>query len=125
MTRYISNDVLRPNDSVLDLCSSWTSHILKDKVGDQLKRVSGLGMNEDELKANAILTDYSVVDLNVKPDVKLPYDDSSFDVVLCQLSIDYLIYPLNVLKEVGRVLKPGGKVVILFSNRLFIQKVCG
>lgn len=40
------------------------------------------------------------------------------------LSIDYLIRPLSVLGEVGRVLRPGGMVAIAFSNRLFIQKVC-
>ena len=124
-TRYISN-ILHENDSVLDLCSSWTSHI--DKTTAQklnLRRVTGLGMNEEELKANPVLTDYSVVDLNVKPDVKLPYEDNSFDVVLCQLSIDYLIHPLDVMREVSRVLKPGGSVHILFSNRLFIQKAVG
>ena len=27
MTEYISRDAIRPNDTVLDLCSSWTSHI--------------------------------------------------------------------------------------------------
>mmetsp|Transcript_1481 Transcript_1481/g.2691 ORF Transcript_1481/g.2691 Transcript_1481/m.2691 type:complete len:328 (-) Transcript_1481:2107-3090(-) len=125
MTQYIASpNVLQPNYSVLDLCSSWTSHIDTNTVEKlNLTRVAGLGMNQEELQANSVLTDYVVMDLNAKADVKLPYDDSMFDVVLCQLSIDYLIYPLEVLKEVGRVLKPGGKVVILFSNRLFIQKV--
>lgn len=126
MKRFISNDVLKRNDSVLDLCSSWTSHIDKDTVEKlSLQRVAGLGMNEEELKANTVLNDYNVVDLNANPNVELPYSDSSFNVVLCQLSIDYLIFPLNVMKEVGRVLKPGGQVVILFSNRLFLQKAVG
>ncbi len=134
---YISNKVLGPNMDVLDLCSSWTSHFsaqTKDKLN--LHRVAGLGMNEEELKANPVLTDYTLMNLNIKKpslsdsdgskhNIRLPYDDSSFDVVLCQLSIDYLIYPLDVMKEVGRVLKKGGKVVVLFSNRLFIQKAVG
>lgn len=124
MNEFISQDVLKESDTILDLCTSWTSHIDQSTV-DQLKikRISGLGMNEEEMKKNSILNDYTVVDLNTSPDVKLPYKDQSFNVVLCQLSIDYLIHPLEVMKEVGRVLKPGGKVVILFSNRLFIQKV--
>ncbi len=54
----------------------------------------------------------------------IPTTTSSW-VVLCQLSIDYLIRPLEVLKDVGRVLKPGGKVHILFSNRLFLSKAVG
>jgi len=125
LTSYISNTLLQPGDSVLDLCSSWTSHIdanTQAKLG--LKRVSGLGMNEKELSANSALTDWTVLDLN-KNNPRLPYDDSSFDTVLCQLSIDYLTRPLEVMTEVGRVLKPGGKVAILFSNRLFLQKAVG
>lgn len=125
MTSYISK-LLQNGDSVLDLCSSWTSHIdAATQSTLQLKRVSGLGMNEKELSANKALTDWTVLDLNKDRNPKLPYSDSTFDVVLCQLSIDYLTHPLEVMNEVGRVLAPGGKVVILFSNRLFIQKAVG
>ena len=126
MTSYISNNVLKPGDSVLDLCSSWTSHIdpsVQEKL--DLKRVTGLGMNEKELATNKALTDWTVLDLNINNHPELPYASSTFDTVLCQLSIDYLTNPLEVMKEVGRVLKPGGKIVILFSNRLFIQKAVG
>ena len=35
-------------------------------------------MNEDELKRNKVLTDYTVKDLNEDP--YLPYDDATFDV---------------------------------------------
>jgi hypothetical protein len=117
MTQFISSFVSSGN-SVLDLCSSWTTH-LDPTV--KLSRVSGLGMNAEELKSNPLLTDWTVLDLNDQP--KLPYEDGSFDVVLCQLSIDYLIHPLEVMREVGRVLGPNGKVAIVFSNRLFLQKV--
>lgn len=119
MTRYISTEAIQPNDTVLDLCSSWTSHI--DSMIVKPKEVVGLGMNEKELSSNPTLTSWNVQDLNTNP--KLPYPDNSFSVVLCQLSIDYLTRPLEVLREVGRVLKPGGTVHILFSNRLFLSKV--
>jgi hypothetical protein len=120
MTRYVSNDAItNDNDTVLDLCSSWTSHIDSSIIAP--KSVVGLGMNEKELKSNPSLTSWNVQDLNVNP--KLPYADNSFSVVLCQLSIDYLTKPLQVLKEVGRVLKPGGTIHVLFSNRLFLSKV--
>jgi len=36
--------------------------------------------------------------------------------------MDYLIKPLDVLKEVRRVLRPNGLCVIAFSNRLFSTK---
>ena len=126
MTDYISNQVLptaakHGDVAVLDLCSSWTSHIDTSKATKNPQRISGLGMNAKELEKNPVLSDWVVQDLNEKP--ALPYEDASFNVVLCQLSIDYLTRPLEVLKEVGRVLKPGGSVHILISNRLFLSKV--
>jgi hypothetical protein len=123
MTNYISS-VLHPNDVVLDLCSSWTSHIDKSTL-EKVGKISGLGLNEEELQRNQSLHDYIVQDLNASSDLKLPYTDGQFDVVLCQLSIDYMIYPRELLREVGRILKPGGSVHILFSNRLFLQKAVG
>jgi len=119
MTNYISKDAIQPTDTVLDLCSSWTSHI--DTTVVKPKSVVGLGMNEKELTANPSLTSWNVQDLNANPN--LPYADNTFSLVLCQLSIDYLTRPLEVLKEVGRVLQPGGTVHVLFSNRLFLSKV--
>jgi SAM-dependent methyltransferase len=120
MTDYISDVAIRPGDTVvLDLCSSWVSHI-DINVAARLHKISGLGMNANELRVNPVLTDFVVQDLNQNP--QLRYNDNSFDVVLCQLSIDYLTRPLDVLKEVSRILKPGGRVHILFSNRLFLSK---
>lgn len=119
MTDYISS-ALKSGDDVLDIGSSWTSHI---SDFSKLSRVAGIGMNGDELKENKALSEYSVLDLNQATATKLPYADASFDVALCQLSIDYFIHPLDLLRETSRVLKPGGKIVILFSNRLFLSKV--
>ncbi|CAE7242717.1 strm-1 [Symbiodinium sp. CCMP2592] len=83
-------------------------------------QVSITGMNEYELAQNKQADDYTVRDLNDNP--KLPYDDSSFDIVTCTVSFDYLNKPLEVMKEVGRVLKPGGMVILSTSNRCFPTK---
>lgn len=125
MTKYITKQAIPQqggnNIAVLDLCSSWTSHIDMEALsGNKPQRISGLGMNAKELENNPVLNDFVVKDLNENP--VLPYEDQSFDVVLCQLSIDYLTKPKQVLKEVSRVLRPGGTVHILFSNRLFLSK---
>ena len=77
-------------------------------------------MNAIELKFNDQLTDYQAKNLNKDP--TLPYPDNTFDVVTCVVSIDYLIHPIQVLKEVNRVLKPGGKAVLSQSNRCFSTK---
>jgi SAM-dependent methyltransferase len=121
MTDYVTNEAIGEGDSVLDLCSSWTSHFAS--TSKKVTKFAGLGMNAKEMEANTALSEFVVQDLNLKPE--LPYKDGSFDTVICQLSIDYLVSPLQVMKEAARVLKPGGKIHILFSNRLFLSKAVG
>ena len=86
----------------------------------RFNRVAGLGMNTVELQRNPQLTEFVVRDLNNEP--KLPYKDASFDVITCTVSIDYLTSPLKVMAEAARVLRPGGVVAIVISNRLFFSK---
>lgn len=122
LNEYVSKTV-DGTSAVLDMCTSWTSHIVSSQVRSMPTRVAGLGMNQNELDANTVLTERVIQDLNEKP--VLPYATDSFDIVLCQLSIDYLTKPLQICQEIARVLKPGGSVHILFSNRLFLQKAVG
>ena len=107
-------------------------------------------MNASELDRNPVLTETAVVDLNVKPE--LPYEDNSFDFITNAVSVDYLRQPLPVFRcvstnicedvilpvatlhcvysstqpsgcrEMHRVLKPGGKAIMSFSNRCFPTK---
>ena len=116
LTKYYSEN-LKEGDDVLDICSSWVSHYPKDFKGG---KVVGLGMNEYELSQNPQLTDFVVKDLNADP--VFPFEDSSFDKVTCVVSVDYLNKPLQVFKEIGRVLRPGGECLISMSNRCFPTK---
>jgi SAM-dependent methyltransferase len=109
--------VLPPQAEILDLMSSWVSHLPQ---GYQPKRVVGHGMNKVELSQNPVLSHYFVQNLNETP--QLPLADESFDVVLNTVSIQYLQRPVEVFQEVHRILKPGGLVVISFSNRMFPTK---
>jgi ubiquinone/menaquinone biosynthesis C-methylase UbiE len=43
-------------------------------------------------------------------------------VVTNAVSVDYLNNPLEVFKEMNRVLKPGGRAIMSFSNRCFPTK---
>jgi SAM-dependent methyltransferase len=103
--------------AILDLMSSWISHLPPEV---SYRRVIGLGMNEAELRRNERLDAYVVQNLNSVPE--LPFGDGEFDGVGICVSIDYLTRPVDVLREVGRVLKAGAPVVITFSNRCFPTK---
>jgi SAM-dependent methyltransferase len=115
--RRLYAEVLPERGAVLDLMSSWKSHMPEEL---RWKRLCGLGMNEDELRANEQLTEYLVHDLNRKP--AMPFGDSEFDGAVVTVSVQYLTKPLEVFREVARVLKPGAPFVITYSNRMFPSK---
>jgi SAM-dependent methyltransferase len=98
--------------------SSWTSHIPSE---NHLGKLTGLGLNEEELQANKQLSDYVIHDLNVNP--KLPFNDNTYDTVVCTVSVEYITRPLEVFEEINRILKPGGYFLVTFSDRWFPPKV--
>ncbi|MGK7941469.1 MAG: class I SAM-dependent methyltransferase [Crocosphaera sp.] len=108
---------LQPKTRILDLMSSWVSH-LPDNL--EFSHVEGHGMNQEELIKNPRLDHYFVQNLNDNP--KLPLEDNEFDAVLIAVSVQYLQYPEAIFSELHRILKPGGKVIVSFSNRMFYQK---
>lgn len=100
---------------VLDLMASWVSHFLTPP-----ERLTVLGLNAVELAHNPVAAERVVQDLNADP--VLPFADARFDAVVCCVSVDYLVRPLEVFDEVARVLRPGGPFVCTFSNRCFPTK---
>jgi len=61
-----------------------------------------------------------VQDLNAER--TLPFESNTLAAVTIALSIQYLSYPEQVINEIGRVLEPGGTLIISFSNRMFPSK---
>jgi FKBP-type peptidyl-prolyl cis-trans isomerase 2 len=110
--------LLEPGMKVLDLMSSWKSHV-PDSL--DLESLVGLGLNKEEMENNAQLTDHVVHDLNTM--TKLPFDDHTFDAVICTVSVEYMVRPLDVFQDVVRILKPGRRFIHTFSNRWFPPKV--
>lgn len=52
-------------------------------------------------------------DIDVKGNVeKLPFPEASFDTVLCNQVLEHVPHPWIVVKEIARVAKPGGAVII-------------
>lgn len=109
--------VLKPGDEVLDLMSSWRSHLPPEL---ELGRVVGLGMNAVELAENPQLSEWLIHNLNTTP--RLPFPNNSFDAVLNTVSVQYLTRPVAVFRDVCRVLRPGGRSLVVFSNRCFPTK---
>ncbi len=107
-----------PVDGVLlDLMSSWVSHLPPEAC---YRQVIGHGLNEQELAANPRLDRHWLQDLN--RDQRLPLDDASVDAALMVAGWQYLQWPEALAAELLRVVRPGGQVLVSFSNRMFFTK---
>jgi SAM-dependent methyltransferase len=74
-------------------------------------RVAGVD-TDPAVTENANLTDAAVADLT-----SLPYADGEFDVVFSKYVFEHLERPLAAMRELRRVLKPGGHLLIHTPNR--------
>ena len=110
-------DLVPPDSVVLDLMSSWRSHWPQ---GHHKKRMVGLGLNAEEMEDNPDLDEYLVHDVNRNP--VLPFEDETIDAVVITVSAQYLTQPVETFQEINRILKPGGVLIVTFSNRMFPTK---
>jgi SAM-dependent methyltransferase len=102
---------------LLDLMSSWRSHLPAEL---NPARLVGLGLNRAEMEDNPALDEFVVHNLNRAP--RLPFADAAFDGAVLTVSVQYLVHPVEVFADVGRVLRPGAPFIVSFSNRMFPTK---
>lgn len=106
---------LRPGDAVLDVaCGPGnTTRTLVDAVGAE-----GLAVGVD---SSATMLAQAVRDTSsgrpvgyVRADaVDLPFDDGTFDAISCYGALYLMDDPFGALREMMRVLKPGGRIAVL------------
>ena len=107
----LHSQLLPKHSKVLDVMSNGNSHLdVKYETG----LLVGIGSNEKKLSENKRLDTYQVQDLNEIS--TLPFETNSFNDAICTMSIEYLTDPLVVMKEIARVVNPGGKCIITFSD---------
>lgn len=122
-------DLLPDEAVVLDIMSSHVSHLTPPANPPNSPTVARLdvhGMNADELKANPFRKKtgglYLVRNLNENPSFLGFGETACYDAALCCCSVQYLQEAEQVFAEVARILKPGGKVIVSFTNRFFSSK---
>ena len=109
--------VLPRDGTTLDLMSSWRSHMPDDLP---IENLVGLGLNAVEMAENPQLDRAVVHDINADP--VLPFDDGAFDAAVLTVSVQYIVRPKEVFREVNRVLREGGSLHVVYSNRMFPTK---
>ncbi len=113
-------EVMPPGGAILDVMSSWVSHLPPEA---HYRHVVGLGTDVHALAENAFLDEWRVQDLNHEP--ALPFANSEFDGAAICGAVQYLARPGEVIRDIGRVLKPGSPLVVTFSNRCLCTTAIG
>ena len=105
---------ISPSETVLDVACG-TGELEKLLLLDNpQQRITGVDISEEMLKtAKQKLAAYSQVFWQTASATELPLCNSCFDLVICANSFHYFEDPQGSLKEIQRVLKPNGRVIIL------------
>jgi ubiquinone/menaquinone biosynthesis C-methylase UbiE len=100
--------------SVLDLACG-TGELAKLLLEQNCSQnITGVDISVAMLEiASTKLKDYPHISLHQASAIALPLENQSFDVVICANAFHYFEFPQLALREMKRVLKPEGKVIIL------------
>jgi SAM-dependent methyltransferase len=109
--RRLLDDALRPGTVALDAGCGRTTRLRFYR--DRIERLVGVDADEAAGRENASLDEFVVADL----DEALPFGDESFDLVYANFVVEHLTRPVRALGEWRRLLRPGGRLVLLTSNR--------
>ncbi|MDZ5712014.1 demethylmenaquinone methyltransferase [Jeotgalibacillus haloalkalitolerans] len=110
---------VEPGSKALDVCcgtADWTI-ALAEATGTE-GQVIGLDFSKNMLKTgHEKVKDYPQIQLVHGNAMSLPYEDHSFDYVTIGFGLRNVPDYLQVLKEMNRVLKPGGMAVCLETSQ--------
>jgi SAM-dependent methyltransferase len=109
--RRLLDEVLEPGAVALDAGCGRTTRLRFHR--DRIERLVGVDADEEAGRANPYLDEFVAADL----DVSLPFEDDAFDLVYANFVVEHLAAPERALSEWRRVLRPGGALVLLTSNR--------
>jgi ubiquinone/menaquinone biosynthesis C-methylase UbiE len=111
-SELVEGSRLRAGERVLDLaCGTGVVAKLAARAVGPAGRVTGLDMNPGMLAvARATTGPDAEIDWREAPADHLPFPDRSFDAALCQFGIQFFPDRSAALREVHRVLEPGGRV---------------
>jgi SAM-dependent methyltransferase len=111
----VEADLLRqalgPGSSVLEAGCGRTTRLARFR--DRIDRLVGVDLDESGGRTNESLDEFAVADL-CGP---LPFDDGAFDLVYANFVVEHLERPRAAFGEWHRVLRPGGSVIVVTSNR--------
>jgi SAM-dependent methyltransferase len=96
----------------LDVCSG--SGVITEAIVERNvpTTVVGVDASPEQISFARQRCAYPNVTFETADAMALPFPDSSFDVVVCGLGLNFLPSPVKALEEFGRVTRPGGTIAV-------------
>ncbi len=109
---------IKDGDSVLEIASgAGYLSIELAKLGNY--KITGMDISEDLVEIASRNAKETGVDVNFQQGnvSNMPFHENEFNFIVCVLAFKNFKEPLKALKEMHRVLKPGGTALIMDLNR--------
>src|SRR4029079_17553959 len=117
LTRFVEDICRRVTDRrprILDVgCGTGANLLMLSKFGD----AEGVDVSEDAL---AFCRERGLANVKLGAAEALPYDDGTFDLVTALDVVEHLDDDLAGLREMRRVLRPGGRVLLFVPTFMFL-----
>lgn len=105
-----------PGERVLEIgCGTG---ILSREMADRGLEVTGIDISTAMLDVARKNNRSSNITFLCADGANLPFPEAAYDVVVCFTVLEFVARPEDVITEAWRVLKPGGRLLIGFLNRL-------
>jgi len=112
--RLVDVAALRPAEHVLDVAcgTGFVARLAAERVGAD-GRVVGVDLNRsmiDTARTASTADGHNTIEWRTGDAAALPFANAAFDVVLCQQGVQFFPDRMQGLREMRRVLRPGGRL---------------
>jgi ubiquinone/menaquinone biosynthesis C-methylase UbiE len=111
--RLVDVAMLQPDEHVLDVAcgTGFVARLAAQRVGVK-GRVAGIDLNTSMIEAARETDAATTIDWRIGDAAALPFQDGSFDAVLCQQGLQFFPDRVQALREMRRVLRLGGRLAL-------------
>lgn len=105
----------------------WMNQYIDSATHVGVELGAGQGFGKEAIKANSYLitdfNDYEWLDVKNVHALNTPFEDGAFDFVIASNMIHHVPYPVRFFDEVGRILKPGGVLLVQDVNCSLLMRI--
>jgi ubiquinone/menaquinone biosynthesis C-methylase UbiE len=112
--RLVDVAALQPAEHILDVAcgTGFVARLAAQRLGAN-GRVVGIDLNAKMIEAARAASDRdasTTIEWRVGDAAALPFEDGAFDAILCQQGLQFFPDRVQALREMRRVLRPGGRL---------------